>query len=123
VFDETLPGTFPDSRYQDNVSVVSNVYGTSNIDTAKSHWIQYGKKEKRDWSCHDYYQVLSYGIFDNLLSLKYLDMSNIGNGRLPEGIFVGLNLSALDVSGNSMLCVPLTNDQKGALIVYDGPKT
>ena len=24
---------------------------TENIDSAKTHWIQYGKNEKRDWSC------------------------------------------------------------------------
>jgi hypothetical protein len=122
-----------------------------NIDAAKTHWIQIGKNEKRDWSCPASYPMLPETIFANLFSLKYIDMSNNSYsdcGRtqsfvesiwnpsgtvLPGGIFAGLNLSALDVScssqyccnslfGMGLKCVPLTNDQKGALIVYDGPE-
>jgi hypothetical protein len=133
VLEKNLPGTFPDSRHQDNVSVVSNFCGTRNIDTAKSHWIQYGKNEERDWSCDDDYDTLPENIFANLLSLKYLDMSTSfissysrlpkgsSYSRLPEGIFAGLNLSVLEINGSNLSCVPLTKDQKGALIAYDGP--
>jgi hypothetical protein len=125
VLEKPLPGTFPDSRYQDIVSIFdTNVRGTKNIDKAKSHWIQYGKNEKRDWSCHDYYyDILPGSIFANLFSLKDLDISKISYSVPSRRIFAGLTLSALDISGNSLSCVPLTNDQMGALIVYKGQNT
>jgi hypothetical protein len=148
--EKNLSRTFPGlaSRHQDNVSIVSNFWGTRNIDTAKSHWIQYGKNEKRDWRCPESYyygrcltiddtfpwlappspplpraeEVLPETIFANLVSLQYLDMSNLNESMyLPRGIYAGLNLSVLHIEGNDLSCVPLTNEQRGSLILYVGP--
>ena len=37
------------NRYAD----LQKAFGATNIAAAKGHWVQYGKNEKRDWSCPD----------------------------------------------------------------------
>jgi hypothetical protein len=95
------------------------------LEEAKKHWFLYGRNEKRDCTCQETSDpVLPETIFTNLSSLKSLAMSHNSYSRwLPGGIFVGLNLSALDVDGNMLSCVPLSIDQWDALSVYGGPQT
>lgn len=48
------PDTLSDQQaqcYLNRYTDLQSAFGATNIAAAKTHWVQFGKKEKRDWSC------------------------------------------------------------------------